>query len=189
MNIVNELRRCSICEDEKDISSFYHKTSSLRKRTYYTHICIECAKVNRNAKTAKRRQDSIEKDFVWSKSDRLVSHNIQLDTYKEVLARQDFRCKICQTELDLTYKPKKHTSNSPAVDHDHKCCNGPRSCGKCFRGILCVKCNAGIGFMNDNPFALLNAAKYLLSGYDQTEVMEVSLEISNLYYSLELESL
>jgi len=38
-----------------------------------------------------------------------------------------------------------------SVDHDHKCCPGRKSCGKCLRGILCQPCNAVLGFVDSHP--------------------------------------
>ena len=38
------------------------------------------------------------------------------------------------------------------IDHDHTCCPGRRSCGKCVRGILCARHNLLIGqFENIAP--------------------------------------
>ena len=46
---------------------------------------------------------------------------------------QDRACAGCRTpraDVDLE------------VDHDHQCCPGTRSCGRCVRGLLCRSCNA-----------------------------------------------
>ena len=48
-----------------------------------------------------------------------------------------------------------------AVDHDHACCAGKRSCGKCVRGLLCLSCNSTLGLNNDSPARLRAAANYL----------------------------
>ena len=40
------------------------------------------------------------------------------------------------------------------IDHDHKT--------KQIRGYLCLKCNRGIGFFNDNPSLLQAAKEYLM---------------------------
>jgi hypothetical protein len=60
-------------------------------------------------------------------------HGITAADYDRMLASQDGRCAICQ-------KPPR--KNRLHVDHDRSCCPGPKSCGKCVRGLLCVSCNS-----------------------------------------------
>ncbi|NNC10686.1 hypothetical protein HII28_02135 [Planctomonas sp. JC2975] len=61
------------------------------------------------------------------------------------------------------------SSDSPggsgwATDHDHSCCPGSRAtCGRCVRGILCSRCNTGIGLLHDDPEILIAAAAYVRS--------------------------
>lgn len=47
------------------------------------------------------------------------------------------------------------------IDHDHSCCAGYGSCGKCVRGLLCMACNNAIGLMRDDVERLRSAIKYL----------------------------
>lgn len=62
-------------------------------------------------------------------------------------------CTICKEEL---------TEQSGAIDHDHKCCPGSRSCGNCVLGIICIRCNAGIGYFVNRPETMSRAIDYLL---------------------------
>lgn len=65
----------------------------------------------------------------------------------------DARCAICGTSDP---GPK-----SFHVDHDHSCCPQSGSCGACVRGLLCGKCNAGLGFFRDSTKFLESAVRYL----------------------------
>lgn len=68
----------------------------------------------------------------------------------EKLKEQDHKCPICSVGLEKW-----------VVDHDHSCCPGPQSCGRCVRGLLCRTCNLGLGSFRDNPTALQRAIDYL----------------------------
>lgn len=50
------------------------------------------------------------------------------------------------------------------IDHDHSCCPGPRSCGKCIRGLLCFNCNIAEGHLRGDLKAIEGLAEYLRRG-------------------------
>jgi len=67
------------------------------------------------------------------------TYGMTADQFNEMLEAQG-GCAICG-KIDSNLK-------NMHVDHDHYCCAGYLSCGKCIRGILCNKCNwliAGAG--------------------------------------------
>lgn len=72
---------------------------------------------------------------------------ITINDFELMLTKQDGRCSICGG-----YQIK---GRNFAVDHNH-------TTGK-VRGLLCVNCNAGLGFMKDNKQILQNAIDYLSS--------------------------
>lgn len=47
------------------------------------------------------------------------------------------------------------------IDHDHSCCPGEQSCGKCVRGILCRSCNTALGYAKDSIETLGGMIAYL----------------------------
>lgn len=55
------------------------------------------------------------------------------------------------------------------IDHDHSCCPGKGSCGRCIRGVLCQGCNTGMGQMLDSKVVLLSAVRYLERYEDAVE--------------------
>jgi hypothetical protein len=58
---------------------------------------------------------------------------------------------------------KEPTGHGWTVDHDHACCPGERSCGKCVRAILCMNCNNALGCVRDNIEILRKMISYLES--------------------------
>lgn len=79
-------------------------------------------------------------------------HGITETLYAEMLERQNGVCRICE---------KPCPKGSLSIDHDHACCPGQTSCGRCIRGLLCRACNVGIGYLADDPKLLDAAAAYL----------------------------
>lgn len=73
-------------------------------------------------------------------------YNISSIDYDNLLASQDNRCKICNIHRDNTHKGLH-------IDHCHET-------GK-VRGLLCYKCNTGLGQFNDDPVLLEKAKGYL----------------------------
>lgn len=74
--------------------------------------------------------------------------------YQEILDKQDNRCKIC--------KERFSNENPECADHNHNCCPArSMTCGKCFRGFLCNRCNKGLGMFRDNVKFLLASIDYL----------------------------
>jgi hypothetical protein len=91
----------------------------------------------------------------YSLRQRTTVHGITIIQYQDMLALQDHRCAICRTD-----DPGGH--GNWHIDHDHSCCpTSKKSCGECVRGLLCSRCNTGIGLLGDDPDRLLEAARYL----------------------------
>jgi hypothetical protein len=84
---------------------------------------------------------------------RFATYNLTPERYAAMLEAQAGVCAVCR-RVDST-------GRELAVDHDHSCCHGPRSCGKCVRGLLCSRCNLGVGRFGDDPARARAAATYL----------------------------
>ena len=84
-------------------------------------------------------------------------YGLSPEQYDDILLGQEGKCEVCRVEMTA----ESHKKTSVAVDHDHACCPGNKSCGKCIRGMLCSMCNFMLGFANDNVETLANAIQYL----------------------------
>lgn len=78
-----------------------------------------------------------------SNKHRETRYGLSSEQFEQLLILQDGKCKIC-------LKPFSHV---PYVDHDHKT--------EIVRSLLCRGCNAGIGFLKEDPFIFERAQAYL----------------------------
>lgn len=156
------MRACTKCLEVKDESQFHkHRKGPGGLQWNCKECCAEYTRKYAKANRARRNEavrewEERNPDKVRAKDERknLIAHGITQDDYDDMLKSQGGVCAICSGPPD-----KRRFS----IDHDHSCCAGKRSCGKCVRGLLCQRCNAGIGMLKDDPDIVISAASYLLA--------------------------
>lgn len=143
-------KECPLCNEVLPIDSFYQRKTG-RRDTY----CKMC------------RRALSRKDFEDNREAR-VAAQVEYRKLPDAARKRrllDVRNKYGLSEEQYDALPKAcqicNSVDSLAIDHDHACCPGVRSCGACVRGVLCDACNRGIGFMRDSPERLIAAAVYL----------------------------
>lgn len=105
---------------------------------------------------------AVERTQAWIRDnrDRCVAllpayrrHGLSDVDFEELLAAQGGVCAICG-------QPQQ-AGQRLAVDHDHACCPGGWSCGRCIRGLLCHRCNRMIGLLGDSAAVARSLAAYV----------------------------
>jgi len=162
-----ESKTCTKCGEEKSLTEYY--VSNRQGEQYTNPQCKKCcnqystqyAKTHRGITrkaVSKWTKNNPEKNRYKSK--RWKSNNpeyrreyelktrygLTLEDYKQLIKDQDGKCAICG-------EVAQDTLSSLFVDHDH-------ITGE-IRGLLCIRCNAGIGFLQDSPIICREAANYL----------------------------
>jgi hypothetical protein len=83
------------------------------------------------------------------------TYSITEPQYQAILREQGGVCYLCQ-------RAKGNGKKRLSVDHDHACCPGPISCGRCVRGLLCKPCNRDVlGHLRDEVDAFRRGIEYL----------------------------
>ncbi len=95
----------------------------------------------------------LEKEAAYGRAWKYGKHyNLSMDKYNEMLAEQGGVCAICKKPETVTLRKKVREL---CVDHCHET-------GR-VRGLLCARCNRGIGYLGDDPERLRSALDYLLT--------------------------
>lgn len=177
--VLADKKQCTKCKNFKIFSDF-HKYS--KSPDGYKHYCKSCTRnydliKNDSTRVMPRKIQGIKihcrycKQYLDKKRfhgkltyckecTKLVGHSgnlrkygMTMDDYMDMEEEQNKVCKICE-------EPEKHKKRL-SVDHDHSCCPGITSCGKCIRGLLCSNCNRVLGQVNDNKVLLQKMIDYL----------------------------
>ncbi len=134
--IKNDWMTCSHCKFNGGIR-FFSMGDHVKKYPY----CFECRKSSRDQYENNRRNKDLNEKF-----------GISLDQYNYLLRLQNNKCKICKKPESY----KNHKTNKLfmlAVDHCHK--------SGIVRGLLCRKCNTGLGHFEDNWKYFNAASRYV----------------------------
>lgn len=78
------------------------------------------------------------------------TYSLDEGQYEALYKSQGGRCYICRRASGAARRL--------SVDHDHSCCPGRVSCGRCVRALLCRPCNDLLGHVRDDIDTLRRAA-------------------------------
>ena len=123
-------KKCSRCKEEKPTSEFWRNKSVADG---FQSCCKPCHKlsVDANYKKIGARNRNL-----W------IRYKITPEQFEVIFESQGRKCAVCASD-----SPNARINGSWSVDHDHSCCRGEKTCGKCIRGILCSGCNIRIGVL------------------------------------------
>ena len=146
---IKESKICLGCgkDKEKFLSEFsLGNNTRLDGTRYHRSRCNECRKIEYR-KTHPVVIPQTEKDRQLR-----AAFDMPEAEYLDKLVKQNGVCAICKKPETVTRLGKL---KALAVDHNH-------TTGK-NRGLLCQKCNTGMGQFNESPELLISAAQYLRS--------------------------
>lgn len=126
------MKQCKKCNKIKELSDFTNKKLNKDGKCLY---CRQCTR----AEKAKNRQANIDFKYMYR-------YGITTAEVLKMVENQNNKCYICEKVEHTKFKPLM-------VDHCHET-------GK-IRGMLCQKCNQGLGLFLDSPELLEKAANYL----------------------------
>jgi len=137
---------CNKCKKRKRFNAF-SKNPQNKKRDCRQYTCRAC--------TSKYDAKHYEKFSTRVKLGHLkYYYGITFEQYKTMFEKQGGKCMICLAQKEMWRGERGLGKNYCLyVDHDHAT--------KKVRGLLCSKCNFGLGQFQDNPDLIKRAYAYL----------------------------
>jgi hypothetical protein len=131
------MKKCSRCQTHKSLDDFHNTKSSKDGKAWY---CKECTLTK-----VKEYYYSENGNIKKKAANRRFITGFTPEDFNAQLAKQGGVCAICGTD-----DPGKMDF---CADHNHN--TGQK------RGVLCRKCNSGLGHFQDNPEIIAKAIEYL----------------------------
>jgi Recombination endonuclease VII len=162
------VKRCKKCGEVKSLNGFYRNPGGKDGRR---PECKECTSAARRVWYQANREKAIDRVVAWQRANReqyreaqreyrrkrpLVDRTqhlrstfgLSLEDYDSLLRQQGGGCAICGS--------RSRGNISLHVDHDHE--------SGLVRGLLCVRCNNGLGQFKESFRLMSRAADYVDSG-------------------------
>lgn len=149
-----QYKKCNECGEEKSLDNFNKDRTIKGGRRGRCRDCTTAYNADYYNKRYRGNPEALREAWLWR------SYKITPAEYAELLKDQYGCCAICQ--VDFHMEDHRH-ANAPVVDHCHE--------GGHVRGLLCQRCNRGIGYFKDEPNILWAAVRYLVN--DRAEVIRV----------------
>lgn len=130
------MKECITCKAIKPLDDFHNNKN---RKDGKNPVCKPCA----IAKTKQWQKDNPLKFAVQQFRAGYSRYNMTWLDYSKMEVEQQGKCKSCG---DIPPEGKRLV-----IDHDHSCCPGPASCGKCVRYLLCSNCNTALGLLKEDP--------------------------------------
>jgi len=148
---------CRDCGNNHPVENFNKKASALDGLATYCKPCIKIRSSKWHSKNKEYRNEYSRthyKEHIQEYRHRWINltYGLSYEDYNQLLQKQSGGCAICGIPLKL-HSGIESEYEVAKVDHCHKT-------GK-VRGLLCHKCNIGLGNFNDNVDLLEKAKKYI----------------------------
>ena len=127
-------KTCTRCQESLPIESFNKAKNGRRAR------CKTCQQLDYRDYVSKNREKVNARRREYNS---LRRWNMSASQVEAILAAADYSCEACGCP--------RSEAKALVLDHDHSCCPGEHTCGKCIRGVLCWHCNIALGYLKDDP--------------------------------------
>lgn len=140
------MKKCTSCREDKELNEFYNSKSYPDGKGYRCKSCDAKARKKYEEKHRERKRHS------QRRARRKWAYGLTDEMFNKMVVEQNNQCGICLIPLTISGS-RRPEDNRLAIDHCHDTGH--------VRGLLCHRCNRGLGHFLDDPNILKMAIDYL----------------------------